>query len=44
MMFKYTLQRPDLAVMIQSAVEKALNDGIKTQNSKAAWGFISPAI
>jgi 3-isopropylmalate dehydrogenase len=30
MMFKYTFQRPDLAFMIQSAVEKALNDGIKT--------------
>ena len=29
-MFKYTFQRPDLALMIQSAVEKALNDGVKT--------------
>ena len=32
MMFEYTFQRPDLCCMINSAVEKALNDGFKTHD------------
>ena len=32
MMFEYTFKRPDLNSMIRSAVEKALNDGIRTQD------------
>ena len=32
MMFEYTLKRPELNFMINSAVEKALNDGIRTRD------------
>ena len=32
MMFEYTLLRPDIALIINSAVEKALNDGFRTQD------------
>jgi isocitrate/isopropylmalate dehydrogenase len=32
MMFEYTFKRPELNSMIRSAVEKALNDGIRTQD------------
>ena len=32
MMFEYSLKHPEVNIMIKSAVEKALNDGIRTRD------------